>query len=116
MYKCLLLICLMAILFVPVSAMADQISGDQIRIPCENYKPGSETWKTGCRLYAQSSLPWDTDGQCPQKCQQLYSDCRTNCVSAVSLPPEQWGLCQAACLYAANLCARNCKPYNPNAQ
>ena len=109
MYKCLLVMCLIAILFVPASAMAGQISGDQIKQQCENYRVQSDEWKAGCGFYTQGNMPFSNMPTCRQSCSQLHTACMTKCSSAYGVTP-QCGGCNAACLYAANRCAEKCKP------
>lgn len=108
-------ICLMTIFLIPAPAVADRISGDEIKQQCENYQAGSKAWKTGCGLYVQSPLPYDTACDCHVKCSEAYSACKSKCLAQYGMTPEL-GSCSAACLYAANRCGQKCRPCNPNAQ
>jgi hypothetical protein len=109
MYKCLLAMCLITILLVPASAMADQISGDQVKQECENYRVQSDEWKAGCGFYVQGNMPFSDMPTCRQSCLQLLTACQAKCRSAYGVTPQLGG-CNTACIYAANRCSEKCKP------
>ena len=110
--------CLIAILILPAFATAGQISGDKIKLKCENYKPGSEGWKTGCGLFGEAPLPHDTACDCYTTCDEAFAICKVKCLThnGGPLSPEVAD-CAKACSYAVSLCKRECKqPCNPNTQ